>query len=176
MVRFWKRKKRIYCWTRSRPTWTFGESDDQVRDKSESKYQQVQDKSETIEKHRDRTQVLQPYLKPSHALGDLHIDPTLGLPKSRTIWTNSRGLIWRHPSRWVNSYSGNGAAVRSLDSQGFERTTCMMNEREKCGLARVRSVDTYPFLLKRKRDTTCCTIAQVSASETAINRRGIFRY
>ncbi len=47
---FWKRKKSIYCWTRSRPTWTFGESDDQVRDKSESKYQRVQDKSETIEK------------------------------------------------------------------------------------------------------------------------------
>ncbi len=50
MVLFWKRKKNIYCWTRSRPTWTFGESDDQVRDKSESKYQRVQDKSETIEK------------------------------------------------------------------------------------------------------------------------------
>ncbi len=47
---FWKRKKSIYCCTRSRPTWTFGESDDQVRDKSESKYQRVQDKSETIEK------------------------------------------------------------------------------------------------------------------------------
>ncbi len=47
---FWKRKKSIYCWTRSRPTWTFGESNDQVRDKSESKYQRVQDKSETIEK------------------------------------------------------------------------------------------------------------------------------
>ncbi len=47
---FWKREKSIYCWTRSRPTWTFGESDDQVRDKSESKYQRVQDKSETIEK------------------------------------------------------------------------------------------------------------------------------
>ncbi len=44
----WKRKKSIYCWTWSRPTWTFGESDDQVRDKSESKYQRVQDKSETI--------------------------------------------------------------------------------------------------------------------------------
>ncbi len=48
---FWKRKKSIYCWTRSRPTWTFGESDDQVRDKSESKYQRVQDKSETIENY-----------------------------------------------------------------------------------------------------------------------------
>ncbi len=47
---FWKRKKSIYYWTRSRPTWTFGESNDQVRDKSESKYQRVQDKSETIEK------------------------------------------------------------------------------------------------------------------------------
>jgi len=45
-----KEKKKAYCWTRSRPTWTFGESDDQVRDKSESKYQRVQDKSETIEK------------------------------------------------------------------------------------------------------------------------------
>ncbi len=47
---FEREKKSIYCWTRSRPTWTFGESDDQVRDKSESKYQRVQDKSETIEK------------------------------------------------------------------------------------------------------------------------------
>ncbi len=45
-----KEKKSIYCWTRSRPTRTFGESNDQVRDKSESKYQRVQDKSETIEK------------------------------------------------------------------------------------------------------------------------------
>ncbi len=26
MVLFWKRKKSIYCWTRSRPTWTFGET------------------------------------------------------------------------------------------------------------------------------------------------------
>ncbi len=50
MVLVWKRKKSIYFWTRSRPTRTFGESNDQVRDKSESKYQQVQDKSETIEK------------------------------------------------------------------------------------------------------------------------------
>ncbi len=40
----------MYSWTRSRPTRTFGESNDQVRDKSESKYQRVQDKSETIEK------------------------------------------------------------------------------------------------------------------------------
>ncbi len=47
---FEREKKSIYCWTRSRPTWTFGESNDQVRDKSESKYQRVQDKSETIEK------------------------------------------------------------------------------------------------------------------------------
>ncbi len=47
MVLFWKIKKSIYCWTRSRPTWTFGESDDQVQDKSESKYQRVQDKSES---------------------------------------------------------------------------------------------------------------------------------
>ncbi len=47
---FERENKRIYCWTRSRPTWTFGESNDQVRDKSESKYQRVQDKSETIEK------------------------------------------------------------------------------------------------------------------------------
>ncbi len=47
---FEREKKSIYCWTRSRPTWTFGESNDQVRDKSESTYQRVQDKSETIEK------------------------------------------------------------------------------------------------------------------------------
>ncbi len=46
-----KEKKSMYSWTRSRPTRTLGESNDQVRDKSESKYQRVQDKSETIEKH-----------------------------------------------------------------------------------------------------------------------------
>ncbi len=46
-----KEKKSIYSWTRSRPTRTFGESNDQVRDKSEYINQQVQDKSETIEKH-----------------------------------------------------------------------------------------------------------------------------
>ncbi len=45
-----EREKKAYCWTRSRPTRTFGESNDQVRDKSESNYQRVQDKSETIEK------------------------------------------------------------------------------------------------------------------------------
>ncbi len=56
---FWKRKKSIYCWTRSRPTWTFGESDDQVRDMSESKYQQVRDDRKTS-RVRDRTRVLQP--------------------------------------------------------------------------------------------------------------------
>ncbi len=50
-----EKKKSMYSWTRSRPTRTFGESNDQVRDKSESKYQRVQDKSETIEK-RDRTE------------------------------------------------------------------------------------------------------------------------
>ncbi len=45
-----KNKKNIYCWTWSRLTRTFGETDDHVRDKSESNYQQVQDKSNTIEK------------------------------------------------------------------------------------------------------------------------------
>ncbi len=55
-----KEKKSIYCWTRSRPTWTFGESDDQVRDKSESKYQRVQDKSETIEKRLESGQYYSP--------------------------------------------------------------------------------------------------------------------
>ncbi len=60
---FWKRKKSIYCWTGSRPTWTFGESNDQVRDKSESKYQRVQDKSETIEKRLESGLV---YYSPSH--------------------------------------------------------------------------------------------------------------
>ncbi len=33
---FEREKKSIYCWTWSRPTRTFGESDDQVRDKSET--------------------------------------------------------------------------------------------------------------------------------------------
>ncbi len=61
---FWKRKKSIYCWTRLRPTWTFGESDDQVRDKSESKYQRVQDKSETIEKRLESETGLE-YYSPS---------------------------------------------------------------------------------------------------------------
>ncbi len=56
---FWKRKKSIYCWTRSRPTWTFGESNDQVRDKSESKYQRVRDDRKTS-RVRDRARVLQP--------------------------------------------------------------------------------------------------------------------
>ncbi len=50
MFIFRKRKKSIYSWTRSRPTRTFGESNDQVRDKSESKYQRVQDKPKTIKK------------------------------------------------------------------------------------------------------------------------------
>ncbi len=58
---FWKRKKSIYCWTRSRPTWTFGESDDQVWDKSESKTspspRQVRDDRKTSGV---RTRVLQP--------------------------------------------------------------------------------------------------------------------
>ncbi len=45
-----KEKKSIYSWTRSRPTRTFGKSNDQVRDKSESEYQRVQDKSEMLEK------------------------------------------------------------------------------------------------------------------------------
>ncbi len=64
---FWKRKKSIYCWTRSRPTWTFGESDDQVRDKSESKYQRVQDKSETIEKRLESETGLEYYSPNSHS-------------------------------------------------------------------------------------------------------------
>ncbi len=46
MFFFEREKKSMYSWTRSRPTRT----SDQVRDKSESKYQRVQDKSETIEK------------------------------------------------------------------------------------------------------------------------------
>ncbi len=63
MVLFWKRKKNIYSWTRSRPTRTFGESNDQVQDKSESKYQRVQDKSKTIEKCLESgLRVLQPYM------------------------------------------------------------------------------------------------------------------
>ncbi len=67
---FWKRKKSIYCWTRSRPTWTFGESNDQVRDKSESKYQRVQDKSETIEK---RLETGLEYYSPSETLLHFYI-------------------------------------------------------------------------------------------------------
>ncbi len=59
-----ERKKSIYSWTRSRPTRTFGESNDQVRDKSESKYQRVQDKSETIEKRLESETGLE-YYSPS---------------------------------------------------------------------------------------------------------------
>ncbi len=73
---FWKRKKSIYCWTRSRPTWTFGESDDQVRDKSESKYQRVQDKSETIEKRLEsglESETGLEYYSPSPWLGCLFL-------------------------------------------------------------------------------------------------------
>ncbi len=50
---FWKRKKSIYCWTRSRPTWTFGESDDQVRVQIPTSPRQVRDDRKT-------SRVLQP--------------------------------------------------------------------------------------------------------------------
>ncbi len=49
-VLFWKRKKKAYLLDSVETNLNIGESDDQVRDKSESKYQRVQDKSETIEK------------------------------------------------------------------------------------------------------------------------------
>ncbi len=58
MVLFWKRKKSIYCWTPSRPTRTFGESDDQVRDKSESKYQQVRDDRKNVSRPDSSTTAL----------------------------------------------------------------------------------------------------------------------
>ncbi len=45
-----KEKKKHILLDSVETTRTFGESNDQVRDKSESKYQRVQDKSETIEK------------------------------------------------------------------------------------------------------------------------------
>ncbi len=57
MVLFWKRKKSIYCWTRSRPTRTFGESNDQVRVQIPTSPRQVRDDRKTS---RDRTRVLQP--------------------------------------------------------------------------------------------------------------------
>ncbi len=44
---FWKRKKSIYCWTRSRPTWTFGESNDQVRVQIPTSPRQVRDDRKT---------------------------------------------------------------------------------------------------------------------------------
>ncbi len=92
---FWKRKKSISCWTRSRPTWTFGESDDQVRDKSESKYQRVQDKSETIEKRlRDRTRVLQPYQLVSQRNWHHLLDEKLGFGGTWLLWQNVRS--WLH--------------------------------------------------------------------------------
>ncbi len=62
---FWKRKKSIYCWTRSRPTWTFGESDDQVRVQIPTSPRQVRDDRKTSRvrtRVRDRTRVLQPYV------------------------------------------------------------------------------------------------------------------
>ncbi len=65
---FWKRKKSIYCWTRSRPTWTFGESDEpsprQVRVQIPTSPRQVRDDRKTSRvrtRVRDRTRVLQPY-------------------------------------------------------------------------------------------------------------------
>ncbi len=60
---FWKRKKSIYCWTRSRPTWTFGESNDQVRVQIPTSPRQVRDDRKTsrvLTRVRDRTRVLQP--------------------------------------------------------------------------------------------------------------------
>ncbi len=54
---FWKRKKSIYCWTRWRPTWTFGESNDQVRVQIPTSPRQVRDDRKTS---RDQTRVLQP--------------------------------------------------------------------------------------------------------------------
>ncbi len=83
---FWKRKKSIYCWTRSRPTWTFGESDDQVRDKSESKYQRVQDKFETIEKRLESETGLE-YYSPNlmHPLQVLQAPLMSWLVESRVI-------------------------------------------------------------------------------------------
>ncbi len=61
---FWKRKKIIFCWTRSRPTWTFGESDDQVRVQIPTSPRQVRDDRKTSRvqtRVRDRTRLLQPY-------------------------------------------------------------------------------------------------------------------
>ncbi len=45
-----EREKKAYIADSVETNLNIGESDDQVRDKSESKYQRVKDKSETIEK------------------------------------------------------------------------------------------------------------------------------
>ncbi len=44
-----KEKKSIYCWTQSKPTWTFGESDDQVRVQIPTSPRQVRDDRKRLE-------------------------------------------------------------------------------------------------------------------------------
>ncbi len=59
-----KEKKSMYSWTRSRPTRTFGESNDQVRVQIPTSPRQVRDDRKTSRvrtRVRDRTRVLQPY-------------------------------------------------------------------------------------------------------------------
>ncbi len=77
MVLFWKRKAYI-----AGQTWTFGESDDQVRDKSESKYQRVQDKSETIEKRLESETGLEYYSSSLYYQKNVHTTKTLILTSS----------------------------------------------------------------------------------------------
>ncbi len=122
---FWKRKKSIYCWTRSRPTWTFGESDDQVRDKSESKYQRVQDKSETIEKRLESgLEYYSPTLRPLRKVRPRAIhhpmwrEGSCGRSGSADTWgrsgsTDSRGCSG---SNSVSSWTGAGSGVDSVSS------------------------------------------------------------
>ncbi len=83
-----EKKKNMYSWTRSRPTRTFGESNDQVRDKSESKYQRVQDKSETIEKRLESG--LESYYSPNetaHRVIKITVNLTVKDCKNATVKT-----------------------------------------------------------------------------------------
>ncbi len=110
---FWKRKKSIYCWTRSRPTWTFGESNDQVRDKSESKYQRVQDKSETIEKRLESG-----------------LESETGLEYYSPTKNTDRPIRFEHSTRW----RWNGAQTVLSTSVNTEVEDFPTREKSECGV------------------------------------------
>ncbi len=127
---FEREKKSIYCWTRSRPTWTFGESDDQVRDKSESKYQRVQDKSETIEK-RDRTRVLQPYVTGNGKVLLHSISKTVEVELARQH--NGRHLRVKKRTRSWCIFAGDIHWSLSLEIRSTGKQSTSINETRQRG-------------------------------------------